>query len=234
MGCGDGLLTRIILEQSGRREIVGVDPDPAEVAQASTLGIYSALHVAGGESVPEPEGSFDWVLSNSVLEHIPNLDPVLKEVARLLRPGGEFVFTVPGPEFHACLRGSLTGRSRIQYLRHLDERLAHFRYWGRAEWDAALASRGLRVQSTSEYLTQSEVRRWESVSRVTAGALYVLARRKRRPIEIQRSLGMRRPGARLPWPLARSMAALVSMGLDGDRPSHRYGCLLVRAAKSAT
>ena len=234
LGCGDGLLTRIILESAGRREMVGVDPDPGEVSQAARLALYTSVHAARGDSVPEADRSFDWVLSNSVLEHIPDLDPVLDEVARLLRPGGRFIFTVPGPHFHACLRGSLTGGSRARYLEDLDRRLAHFRYWGPAEWETALAPHGLHVLRTSEYLTQTEVRRWESMSRMTAGVLYRLARGRRRPIEIQRTLGMRRAGAQMPRALAESMAAFVSIGLDGDRPPARFGCLLVIAVKHAT
>lgn len=229
LGCGDGLLTRIVLEETGPREVVGVDPDPAEVAQAKTLGIYSALHAVAGDAVPEADASFDWVLSNSVLEHIPDLDPVLQEVGRLLRVGGVFIFTVPGPDFHACLGGS-----NAEYLRDLDRRVAHLRYWGKADWNAALRPHGLRVIETSEYLTQAEVRRWESISRMTAGVLYALARRKMQPIEIQRRLGMRKPGTRMFSPLARSIAALVSIGLNGDRPARRFGCLLLIAAKSAS
>lgn len=234
LGCGDGLLTRVLLEQAGPREILGVEPDPAEAAQAKSLGIYSAVLAAPGDRVTEPDGSFDWILSNSVLEHIPDLDPVLAEVGRLLRPGGRLVFTVPGPNFHACLRGSLTGRSRDEYLRRLDARLAHHRYWAAAEWERALSPHGMRVMRTSEYLSQAEVRRWESISRSTAGVLYTLGRRRRQPIEIQRSLGMRRPGVRMPATLARAIAALVSTGLDGARPATRFGCLLVIAVTSAT
>jgi len=234
LGCGDGLLTRILLEQAGARQIVGVDPDPAEASQAEKLGIYSTVHTVGGDSVPEPDGSFDWVLSNSVLEHIEELDPILGEVGRLLRSDGEFVFTVPGPDFHACLRGPLLpGASRDAYLRHLDARLAHHRYWGVDEWESALRGHGMRVAESSAYLTEAEVRRWESISRATAGILYGLAPRRPQPIEIQRRLGMRKAGQRMPLVFARALATVLSAGLHGRSrvTSRRYGCLLVRAAK---
>ena len=234
LGCGDGLLTRIVLENSGRpREVVGVDPDPAEAAQAAALGIYAAVHVAGGERVPEPDGSFDWVLSNSVLEHVENIEPVLTEVSRVLRAGGHFVFTVPGPDFHACLRGPvLPGVSRAEYLRRLDARLAHLRYWDRSRWEEALGSRDMGIEWLSGYLSVAEVRRWESISRLTAGVLYGLGRGRRRPIEIQRTLGLRRQGLQMPAVMARVVAQATAAGLKESSPI--FGCLLIRASKASS
>ena len=150
------------------------------------------------------------------------------------RSGGQFVFTVPGPDFHACLRGPLLpGRSRAEYLEHLDARLAHRRYWTRDQWESELAHHGMHVVTTSPYLTMAQVRRWESMSRITAGVLYGLAGRRSRPIEIQRRLGMRKGGQRMPLVFARALATLLSAGLNGRSTgtSPRYGCLLVRAAK---
>lgn len=235
LGCGDGLLTMILLEETGPREIVGVDPDPAETARARELGIYAAVHTCGGADVPEPDASFDWVLSNSVLEHIDGIDAVLAEVARLLRPGGKFIFTVPGPGFHASLRGPLLpGASREAYLRRLDERLAHRRSWGPSEWGPALESHGLRMEGAVSYLEPRSVRRWESISRVTAGVLYGLAGRRARPIEIQRRLGMRRSGARMPLTLAGSLATLLAAGLESPngQGSPQYAAHLITAVNT--
>ena len=78
---------------------------------ASKLGLYSALHLAQGDAIPEPDASFDFVFSNSVLEHIPNLHAVLDEIARVVRPGGRVVATVPTSAVHRLLRGpGLLGR----------------------------------------------------------------------------------------------------------------------------
>lgn len=234
LGCGDGLLTRIVLQEVGTRDLVGIDPDPAEAEQARALGIYARVHVAGGDKVPEADASFDWALSNSVLEHIPDIDPVLAEVARLVRPGGKFIFNVPGPGFHACLRGPLTpGASREEYLRHLDQRLAHLRYWGPAEWEPALARHGMRLSDATTYLDLAQVRRWESISRLTAGVLYGLVGRRRQPIEIQRRLGLRKTGRRMPIGLARPLAAVLSAGLTSGSAgaATRHGACLITAVR---
>lgn len=233
LGCGDGLLTRILLEQTGPREVVGVDPDPAEASQARGLGVYTAVHVAGGDHLPEEDASIDWVLSNSVLEHIEAIEPVIAEVARVLRPGGQFVLTVPGPDFHKCLHGPvLPGVSRDEYLRRLDARLAHVRYWDRQEWEAALSRSGMVIEWLSGYLSMAEARRWESISRLTAGVLYGIGRRRARPIEIQRRLGMRKSGRRMPAVVAGAVAATMSAGLKDSSPV--FGCLLIRASRGAS
>ena len=236
LGCGDGLLTRIVLDGVGHRELVGVEPDPAEASLAEQLGVYSAVHVVGGDTVPEPDGSFDWVLSNSVLEHIDGIEPVLAEVSRLLRPDGELILTVPGADFHRCLRGPLVpGASRERYLMRLDARLAHRRYWSTGEWRAALERHGMSLLSTTPYLSQREVRRWESISRSTAGVLYGLGGGRRQPIEIQRNLGFRRPGRRMPLSVARSIAPVLSAGLNGGSSDDAslFGAYLVVGVKAA-
>jgi hypothetical protein len=78
------------------------------------------------------------------------------------------------------------------------------------------------------YLTTPEVRRWESLSRVTAGVLFGLLRGRMQPIEIQRALRLRRSTLRLPAWIAAPLAAAVSAGVKADTSS-QFGCLLVEA-----
>lgn len=53
--------------------------------------------------MPFPDSIFGSALSNSVLEHIPHLDAVLSETARVMRPGAPFVFCVPNQNFNPNL-----------------------------------------------------------------------------------------------------------------------------------
>jgi len=48
-----------------------------------------------GSKIPKPDESFSTVMSYSVLEHIEDLEPVLKEVHRLLKTNGKFYVTLP-------------------------------------------------------------------------------------------------------------------------------------------
>ena len=79
LGCGDGKLTSILLEAMhfSPSVLVGVDIDQQETAIASSLGLYQKIYTTPANNIPEPDASFDFVFSNSVLEHIPNIHDVL-------------------------------------------------------------------------------------------------------------------------------------------------------------
>jgi SAM-dependent methyltransferase len=219
LGCGDGILTDILLRQTGPRTLVGADLDPLETQAAARFPFYRRVHTCAGDSIPEPDASFDFVLSNSVLEHIPNLEATIAEIARLLRKEGRFVFTVPGPGFHDNLAGSVIPFvDRTTYLGIIDRRLAHHHYLSPADWSAMCGRNGLVLDACLGYLDGRETRRWETLSRVTGGLLYSLFGEVRRPIEIQRRLGARdlQNKARLPVPVARALARALSAGVPVD------------------
>jgi ubiquinone/menaquinone biosynthesis C-methylase UbiE len=234
LGCGDGKLTQIILEGVGHRELVGVDIDPKETAQAEQLRIYQHIHTTPADKIPEADETFDFAFSNSVLEHIDNIEDVLAETARLLKRGGIFLFTVPGDKLHQCLRGPLLPWvSRQTYLKELDDRCAHKRYWSIEDWRKNLAINNLEIEQVNEYLSQSEVQRWETIARFTSGILYVLFGKKKHPIEIQRTLGLRKAETRLPSFLASLLASIFQINLKHSKSSTQRlnGCLMIQARK---
>ena len=96
VGCGDGHFATIAFD---RRLEVGLDPWTGPIRQAARLGGYRGLVQADGARAPFPDASFASALSNSVLEHIPHVQAVLGETARLLRPGAPFLFCVPNPRY---------------------------------------------------------------------------------------------------------------------------------------
>jgi SAM-dependent methyltransferase len=240
LGCGDGILTDILLRHAGARQLVGVDLDPLETKAAEKFPFYSRLHVAPGNAIPEQSGAFDFVLANSVLEHIPGLDGTVAESSRLLRRGGRFLFTVPGPAFHANLRGPLwPGVERSTYLETLDRRIVHYHYLSVADWEATAARHGMVLDGCFGYFDASETKRWETLSRMTGGLFYSLLGETRRPIEIQRRLGIRdiQNKGGLPGALAGTIASVISLGAPVDRNEYHWldangaSCLLVHGRK---
>ena len=230
LGCGDGHLTSILIGHVGSRDLVGIDIDTKESSIARKRGIYRQVLTGTANRLPFENSTFDFVFSNSVLEHLENIDLSLSEVARVLRCGGRFLFTVPGPDFHDCLKGPLFGK-RESYLRDTDERCAHLRYWGIADWSEHLGSRGLNIIHHHGYLNRDQLRRWELIARLTSGILYKLTRKRKQPIELQRRLGIRNSALTLPRVIAKSVAAVLDVGFRSTNSV--CGCLLIEATKGS-
>jgi SAM-dependent methyltransferase len=243
LGCGNGGVTRLVLDHSGASwQLVGVDPDPGEVALARESGIYDTVLESTGDAIQVGDEAFDFVFSNSVLEHVDQLEPTLREVGRVLKFGGLFVFTVPSPSFadnlgHPGLIGRIaTGASDVSsYRAAIDRRLAHRRYLTVDEWRAALASVGLELRDTSVYMSRAETRRCVLLSNLTAGLLVRITRGTRSPLELQRELGLRRSSPPF-WlrAIGQTIGRLGAVGLDPDHGlPGRGSCLLVVAQRTS-
>jgi len=96
LGTGDGSFAWVLFTEPPE---VGIDPNVKALREARRLGAYLSLAVGTGASLPFRDGSFASVISNSTLEHIPDLEPVIAEMGRVLAPGGTAVITVPSERF---------------------------------------------------------------------------------------------------------------------------------------
>ena len=95
IGVGTGAMFPF-LAASGADEVVGVEPDPhmrrRAAERARECGLSVTIHPAGAESLPLADDSVDVVLAALVFCTIPEFDAALDEVARGVKPGGEFRF----------------------------------------------------------------------------------------------------------------------------------------------
>jgi SAM-dependent methyltransferase len=240
IGCGDGDLGRVVFDgYHPRPQVVGVEPDARDCALARASGSYAAVHCVSGDAIPVGAGTMDFVFSNSTLEHIPDLQPVIAEAARVLRSGGEFVFTVPSEQFHACLRGGglaawLARRRGRAYPALIDERLAHHRYLSPAEWTELLGARGFARLRSERYFPLAAVRAWESLSNLTGGLAYELFGARRPTRQIQHGLGMsRRSPPQVAAVVARTTELLARRALAATiRAGEPSGGLLIVATRA--
>ncbi len=204
LGCGDGLVAALAW---GRVEI-GVDPWEAALARAAARGVYGRLEAAPIEQAAVPAGSVATVVSNSVLEHLPRLDPALAAVRRILRPGGRLVFTAPsealGPWMALPLRRYADWRNR---------RLQHLNLWPLPRWRERLAAAGFDLERARPYLPRPLVALWDALDLLE-----------------QVRLGRRRLVARV-WtrlpPRALGILARAASRLDLSAPPPGGGRLIV-------
>ena len=96
LGCGTGFFL-LNLMQSGVAEkgsVTDLSPGMVKVAlrNAEGLGLDVDGRVADAEKIPYDDDTFDLVVGHAVLHHIPDVEQSLREVLRVLKPGGRFVF----------------------------------------------------------------------------------------------------------------------------------------------
>ena len=102
VGCGDGEAFESIF--GPRPDACGVDACVTyadDVARARTTGRYGEVRAEDASRTTFEADRFQLAFSNSVLEHIAPVEPVLREVFRVLRPGGHFLFTTPAPRLYS-------------------------------------------------------------------------------------------------------------------------------------
>jgi len=112
LGCGFGrhafqaarLGAEVVAFDAGADEVRKVQDTFGAMAAAGELDDRDArVGAVQGDALrlPFPDGAFDRVIASEVLEHIPDDETAMGELARVLRPGGSMAVTVPrcGPEF---------------------------------------------------------------------------------------------------------------------------------------
>lgn len=95
LGTGEGQIARAL--QAAGVDVIGVDPFPGQIAVAQQRGGGAAYGVAAATGLPIADGSVDAVVACLVFEHIDEVDAAIAEVARVLRPGGRFLFLLNHP-----------------------------------------------------------------------------------------------------------------------------------------
>ena len=94
LGCGGGFMSEALARKGA--QLTGVDPSEAaiQVAQdhAQREGLKISYQVGAGENIPLGDHTVDCVVCVDVLEHVDDLDRVLDEIRRVLKPGGLFFF----------------------------------------------------------------------------------------------------------------------------------------------
>jgi SAM-dependent methyltransferase len=156
IGCGTGFFL-LNLKQAGVLDEAHVsDLSPgmvqAAVRNGTALGLEVDGRVADAESIPYDDATFDLVVGHAVLHHIPDVELALREVLRVLKPGGRFVFAgepTTWGDWYARRLGHLTwlATTRATRLPQLRDR------WSRPPSELAESSRAAELESAVDLHT---------------------------------------------------------------------------------
>jgi len=116
IGCGPAVMEEALAARGF--EVRGIDMSPRMIelgnARVAALGLKGCtLEVGDVTRLGGAEGFYDAVLAMGVLEYLPDYAPALREMHRVLRPGGVLVLTVPNrySPYHAARRAYLAARA---------------------------------------------------------------------------------------------------------------------------
>jgi arsenite methyltransferase len=135
LGCGAGLDLYLYRQRTGTGRLIGLDLAEPMLHKARTsftaLGIADVEFLqAAADSIPLPDQTVDCVTANGIYNLSPDKDGVMREVARVLRPGGrtifaEIVLTAEPPgearreldDWFRCIGGALVEQEFLERLR---------------------------------------------------------------------------------------------------------------------
>lgn len=164
LGCGDGHFASLTFD---RPIDMGLDPWWGPIREAQGLGSYQHLVCAAGDRMPYPDDHFASGISNSVLEHIPDLEPVIAESARVLKPGAPFIFCVPNQRFLETLSigrwlDKIGFSGLAENYRGFFNRISrHYNCDSHPVWEARLAEHGFVIEDWWDYFPPSALRALE-------------------------------------------------------------------------
>lgn len=101
VACGTGVVARLASQQVGATgKVAGLDVNPGMLAVARSATppeMAIEWHEASAEAMPLPDAAFDVVLCQMGLQFMPDKSAALREMQRVLVPGGRLLLNVPGP-----------------------------------------------------------------------------------------------------------------------------------------
>ena len=103
VGCGDGYLTYLIAKRNPQAHVTGIDDEESGIRQANAMTARTGVsnlefrHVPAG-GTPFRDAEFPIVVLADVIEHVPQVPAMLRELKRVLADGGALIVTTPNKQ----------------------------------------------------------------------------------------------------------------------------------------
>jgi ubiquinone/menaquinone biosynthesis C-methylase UbiE len=146
VGCGEGVLTERWASELGTARVMGIDlEDPKLRAEWAARSRANLEFIAGSaDALPFADGAFDLVSAIEALEHIPEPQQVVREMARVA--GRYLLVSVPREPLWRVLNVA-----RGAYVRDLGNTPGHVNHWSKRGFVAMLEQVGEVVQARSPF-----------------------------------------------------------------------------------
>lgn len=173
LGCSDGLFGSLLSKVHGEFLVdAGFDIDGGAVKRAASDRVHRRrVARADARALPYRSGAFATIFSNGVLCCVPGgIDVPLHEAARVLRPGGSLIFTMPTPAFSeilavpGLLRRIGLGWAASRYVEKMNARLHHVTVVPEEVLRSRIESAGLTVEEMRGFFTAREACVWDVLS----------------------------------------------------------------------
>ena len=120
--------------------------------------VFKNVYIQSATNMDLKNNSVNFAFSNSVLEHIKDVDSVLNETYRILNNGGYFVFTVPSIYFYNFLH--FKDPFTKYYLNKVNKKLNHYHLYESKKWILKLKNAGFKKIEFSYYLDKKTLFFW--------------------------------------------------------------------------
>jgi 2-polyprenyl-3-methyl-5-hydroxy-6-metoxy-1,4-benzoquinol methylase len=162
VGCGEGRVAREL--RALGYTVTAVDAVDTLVVAAADVGSAHHYAITDAAELPFGKGTFDLVVAYNVLMDVVDVPAAVKEMRRVLRPGGELVISIvhpftdrgrisgSGPSAHLVIGGTYFGRQHFQGQEERNGLRMHFAGWSQPleAYAAALEAAGLAITSIRE------------------------------------------------------------------------------------
>ena len=146
VGCGEGVLTARWAEQLGTGRVVGIDLEDPKLRREWTLRPRPNLEfqAMAGQSLPFGDGEFELAAATEVLEHVPDPERTLCEMARVA--SRHLIVSVPREPLWRALN-----LGRGAYVRQLGNTPGHVNHWSRRGFLRLLDRHGDVLETRSPF-----------------------------------------------------------------------------------
>ena len=168
LGWGDGYLSSILFDGKFTYNVDNGEANDLHIAKRHHR--YKKILLESAENMSLKDNSLNFVFSNSVIEHIPNNEALLKEVSRVLKKGGNFIFTSPSHNFKEylylsdILKGTVLEPFGNWYKNKRNSLLNHYHTYSHSSWTRKLKRHGLIVKKYDYYISKENCMFWDRLA----------------------------------------------------------------------